>query len=332
MNPTYPIFLSVIVPNEWQDDLIPTLSELTKNLSALVNDYELIVVDNASSDNVVEGLRQAASLDGLPNLQVYCLTKEVDYDTLAWVGLENALGDFSLVFNPYNDDISLLPEMLEKALSGKDVVFAANKEKKPSTFGYRLADNIFNLLYKWFHKGFHLNKDAPQFRLLSKRIVNFIMQHNQPVLGYRYLPATSGFSKEYIQYKSPYKQQPKKPLLPSIAKGIRLMIATTNVPMRLVTTLSLFGATANVIYSLYIMAVLFFAENVAPGWASLSLQMSGMFFLISLVLCILSEYVLYIADQNSGKPKYHLGQEFTSANITRLQKLNVEEENLHYGK
>ena len=59
--------------------------------------------------------------------------------------------------------------------------------------------------------------------------------------------------------------------------------------MRLVTSLSLFGAIANVVYSIYVVSIGFFKTDVAPGWISLSLQQSGMFFLISLVLLVLGE-------------------------------------------
>jgi hypothetical protein len=95
--------------------------------------------------------------------------------------------------------------------------------------------------------------------------------------------------------------------------------------MRLVTTLSLFGAAANVVYSIYVVLIGIFVSDVAPGWISLSLQQSGMFFLISLVLLVLGEYILHMASLSNEGPHYHVGQEFTSARITRREKLNIEE-------
>ncbi|MEI7973005.1 MAG: hypothetical protein WCH11_01410, partial [Bdellovibrio sp.] len=62
-----------------------------------------------------------------------------------------------------------------------------------------------------------------------------------------------------------------------------------------------------------------------PGWMSLSLQQSGMFFLISLVLLVLGEYVLQVASLSKEDPVYHVGQEFTSTRITRKEKLNIQE-------
>ncbi|MDP1774331.1 MAG: glycosyltransferase [Methylobacter sp.] len=125
----FPVFLSVVFVVHNQSDHIETiLSDAAINISPLVSDYELIIVDNASNDNSVSVLKNLTGEDGQPNLQVYALTKEVDNDTASWVGLENALGDFVAVINPLIDDIGFLPEMLDKAVSGADVVFAYNQK------------------------------------------------------------------------------------------------------------------------------------------------------------------------------------------------------------
>ena len=78
-------------------------------------------------------------------------------------------------------------------------------------------------------------------------------------------------------------------------------------------------------YCVYVLAVGILKTDVAPGWISLSLQQSGMFFLISLVLLVLGEYILNMASLSNEGPLYHVGQEFTSARMTRLEKLNIEE-------
>lgn len=322
---SYPVFLSLVIVVKNQSEFIERiLSEIITSVSNLVSDYEIIVVDNASNDNSIKKLKNLTNNDGLPNLQVYALTKEIDSDTAIWVGLENALGDFALVFNPQSDDLSILPQILEKAVSGNDVVFAINEKQPKKTLRYAVASKVFNGIYKWF-SGVNLAKEAPQFRVLSKRVINFILQHSQPATSYRHLPATAGFLKAYVSYSSTPKLNQNKRLGESIERGVQLILSTTRVPMRLVTFLSLFGASANLVYSFYVVFVGLFIENVAPGWVSMSLQMSGMFFLISLVLLVLGEYILHMARLTNEGPQYHVGQEFTSAKITRLEKLNIEE-------
>lgn len=321
----FPVFLSVVyVVRNQGKHLENILQHATSQLATLVSDYELIVVDNASDDESVEILKTLTSHSGLPNIQVYALTKESDTDTASWVGLENALGDFVAVIDPFVDKIDFLPNMLDKALSGADVVFANNQQKTKQSLIYRAACTTFNKVYSHFN-GINLAKDAPQFRLLSKKVINFILQHPQPTVTYRHLPATGGFARCNMKYTAAPASNQKKKLGESIDRGMRLLVSTTRAPMRLVTTLSLFGAVANFIYSIYVVIIGLLKTDVAPGWVSMSLQQSGMFFLISLVLLVLGEYILHMASLSNEGPPYHVAQEFTSTRIIRREKLNIEE-------
>jgi len=321
----YPVFLSVVlVVRNQSAQLEKTLKDAEAGLAELVSDYELIIVDNASNDDSVSVLKALTGERGLANLQVYALTKEVDADTASWVGLENALGDFVAVIDLLADDIHFLPEMLDKAVHGAEVVFATNAQKSPQSMAYRAAYAVFYGLYKRLN-GIHLAKEAPQYRLLSKRVVNFILQHPQPAMTYRHLPATGGFARINLGYSAPPKIAQTKRLWESMDRGMRLLVSTTRAPMRLVTMLSLFGAGANLLYSFYVVAIGLFKPDVAPGWVSLSLQQSGMFFLISLVLLVLGEYIVNMVSLSNEGPLYHVGQEFTSARMTRHEKLNIEE-------
>lgn len=322
--PFFPMFLSVVlVVGDQSEDLEAILSEADACVSSLVSDYELIVVANASSHACLSALRQLTGERGLPNLQVFALTKKVDIDTASWVGLENALGDFIAVLDPLADDIAFLPDMLTKAVNGNDVVFARNTKMPPQSWAYRCASSAFHWAYRRLN-GIHLALEAPPYRVLSKRVVNFILQHRQPAMSYRHLPATAGFNRINLTYTAPVKTSVTRGLGESVDLAMRLLVSTTRTPMRLVTALSVFGAVANLLYSMYVVAIALFKADVAPGWVSLSLQQSGMFFLISLVLLVLGEYILHVDSVSDEHPLYHVGQEFTSARMTRREKLNVE--------
>jgi len=300
------IFLSVVlVVRNQSGNLEEILTDATKSVSSLVNDYELIVIDNASEDDSVAVLKKLTGEKGLPNLQIYTLTKEIDRDIASSVGLENALGDFVAVVDPLIDDINFIRAMLEKAASGADVVFATNEQEPEQDILYRACFSIFSTVYKRFN-GIHLRKEAPQYRLISKRVVNFILQHPTPALTYRHIPATAGFARTNLIYSAAPKVSPKKNLGESIDRGMRLLVSTTRGPMRLVTSLSLFGAVSNLLYSVYVIAIAILKTDVAPGWVTISLQQSGMFFLIPLVLLVLGEYILHMASISNEGPLYHL--------------------------
>ncbi len=233
----FSIFLSVVLVLRNQASRInEIISETTAVIADLVSDYELIIVNNASDDGSLTVLKDLTSERGLPNLQVYALTKEVDDNTASWVGVENALGDFVAVIDPLVDDIRFLPEMLDKATAGADVVLTTNLAKPVQGWAYRSAYAVFNHLYQFFND-IDLDKDAPKYRVLSKRVVNFILQHPQPAMTYRHLPATGGFAPINLTYSAKPRRSPDKRIFESIDRGMRLLLSTTRGPMRLVTWL-----------------------------------------------------------------------------------------------
>ncbi len=321
----FPLFLSVVlVVRNQAKRLEALLREATAIIAPLASDYELIIVDNASTDQSTAIFQKLTAESGLPNLQVYILSRQINSTAASWAGLENALGDYVAVIDPLIDDIRFLPEMMQKTADGADIVFARNEHQPKKSLAYRLAASAFNILCRLLGHG-HLAKTQPEFRILSRNIVNFILQHARPEVAYRHLQSVSGFVAEHLTYKTPLEGRHKKTLRDSMDRGISLLVSATHGPMRLVAIFCLFGASMNLLYSVYIVAVWVFQKEVAPGWVTLSLQQSGMFFLISITLLVLSEYILYIGSLSSKEGTHHIGREFSSAVITHHKKLNVED-------
>jgi glycosyltransferase involved in cell wall biosynthesis len=320
----HPVFLSlVVVLRNQAGELETLLKDISGVLQSLVTHHELTVVDNGSDDDSVAVLERLTREDGLPNVQVYSLIKQVNRDAACWAGVENALGDFVAVFDPATDDVAYLAQMMDAAVHGADVVFARNEIQPRHSVSYGVAFAIFNRIYQWL-SGVHLSREAPAYRLLSRRVVNIILQHPQPAITYRHLPATGGFVRVNLSYRAQPRSAQRRLLRDSLDRGAFLLVSTTRAPLRMVTTLSLFGAGANLAYSVYVIAVWAFKKDVAPGWVTLSLQQSGMFFLISVVLLVLGEYILHVASLSNEGPPYIIGREYTSARMTARGELNVK--------
>lgn len=320
-----PIFLSVVlVVRNSSGQVGNLLRSASDAVSGLVRDYELIVIDNGSDDATVAVLQDLAGPSGIPNLQVFTLTSRVDNDSASWAGVENAIGDYVLVVDPLLDDPHFAPRLLDQAAKGTDVVFAKNEQQTRQSSLYRLLHSAFNAIYKALN-GVDLSQEAPPFRLLSRKVVTFILQNPQPHVAYRHLPATSGFSRLNLKYSSKPSGVERKRILDSVARGVTLIVSTTNAPMRIATLVSLTAAAVSVIYSIYVVSVGLQNLSLAPGWASLSLQQSVMYFTFSIVLYIFGEYLLRVLSLSNSGPPFTIGQEFTSTKINVREKLNIAE-------
>jgi hypothetical protein len=313
-----PLFLTlVVVLDDATPDIAEWLARASATLDGLAEEHELLVVDRRGA--IEEStLANLTGPSGVPNLLVLRLLKSVEFDAAACCGLEHALGDFVAVLDPSADELDRLPAMLDRARQGHDVVFARNLRALA-------ADGMVERAFQWAFRvatGIDARRDAPRFRVLSRRVVNHLLQHRSPVVAYRLLPGGGGYRRCTLDYEAPVPRS-RAPLLERIDRGMRLLASGTRAPMRLVTLFSLFGAVANVLYSIYVVAVALLKADVEPGWVSLSLQQSGMFFLISLTLLVLGEYVLQMASLSNEGPPYHVASEHLSTKLTRRERLNV---------
>ena len=96
-------------------------------------------------------------------------------------------------------------------------------------------------------------------------------------------------------------------------------------PLRFVTLFALSISTITIFYSIFAVVYWYFTPDVMRGWTSLTLQISGLFFLTSLVLAVMSEYMQQILDNTGRRPLYFVSHQANSETMMIAPKLNVIE-------
>jgi hypothetical protein len=102
-------------------------------------------------------------------------------------------------------------------------------------------------------------------------------------------------------------------LFREIAEGVELLMTFSIHPLRWVSLLGLMAGFVNLLYLGYVVAVYFLKKDVAEGWTTLSFQQGVMFFLIFVILTLLTEYVGRILDQSRDQPLYFVSEEQNSS-------------------
>lgn len=320
-------FLSVVlVDPSTQSDLEPILHLLMDKLQQISSQFEIIVVENTLSDQKITSLLEISNSEAMKNLTVLCLSNRANFQTAAWAGLENSLGDFVCIFNPINDDIDQIEKLFQQSAEGFDIVYGNNLNTPQASLPYRLLSYIFHSIYKGINAS-SIERQAGTFKVLSRRLISYIGQFSQPLIKFRYIDSNSNIAVKRIDYHASHSSINinKKTIFSGIDDGFNLLVSSTKIPIRIVTGLSLIGAVFSVAYSVYVLIISFTDQDVAEGWASLSLQFSSSFFLMSCVLLILGEYILHMSRLSNEGPEYFISREFVSKISDKKDFLNIEQ-------
>ena len=134
-------------------------------------------------------------------------------------------------------------------------------------------------------------------QLFFRTAVNVFVNHGDRHVLFKVISAITGLPYAELAYERVNRCASKRGRAGyRSAAGTAMMslLLSSGRPLRLLTFLSIGGAGLNLLYSVYIDVVNILKDEVAEGWTSLSAQITGLFFILFLVLAVLSEYVLRI--------------------------------------
>ncbi|GJE57707.1 Prophage bactoprenol glucosyl transferase [Methylobacterium thuringiense] len=313
----------VMVVQSFDAEIAKDIFSIASAVGSQLRDCEIVLVDATSSDSVARALREHVDRSEIGNIQVFRLISQVGFEAAAWAGIENSLGDYVAVLN-INAEIALtIPAMLERISEGYELVFVRNVAPVAQTALEAALAGLFRRAYRAL-TGLDLTQEGAQSRLMSRRLINFLLQHPQPVFRYRTLPALAGCSKCTITYHGQRRPTGESRFAHRARRAWSLLLNSSTAPMRLASGLAVSGALLNLIYSGYVLGVSMYKADVAPGWVTLSLQQSGMFFIFSIGLFIIAEYFIHVLRQRGAGPPYFIVGESNSSLQHVKQRLNIE--------
>jgi glycosyltransferase involved in cell wall biosynthesis len=138
--------LSVVIPAYNEEENVPILYEkLKKVLDGLGQDYEIIFVDDGSTDGTYQRLKQLAEKDS--RLKVIRFKRNYGQTAAMSAGFEHAKGDVIITLDAdLQNDPEDIPLLLEKLEEGYHVVSGWRKDRKDPFLSRRLPSMIANWL------------------------------------------------------------------------------------------------------------------------------------------------------------------------------------------
>lgn len=297
-------FISIVVPAFNEETNVKVLAEKVGEVLGNRYKYELIFIDDGSSDNTLAVLKQLHAKH--EHIHYLSFSRNFGHQSALKAGLDAATGDcvISMDADLQHPPI-LLPTLIQKWEEGYDIVYTQREESEDLSFFKRKTSAWF---YQTLNKlsDIELEAGTADFRLMDRRVVNVVKNTGESNLFLRGFIAWIGFK----QYKIPYQPDArfsgasKYTFKKMFALAINGITSFSIKPLQIATYL---GATISMLaflYGLYAIYAHVFTDKAQTGWTSILTSVLFIGGLQLLVLGIIGEYLGKVLMQTKSRPDY----------------------------
>lgn len=306
---TRPILLSLIVPlyNEAAalSCFFPRVEAVLANLTdPLRQDYEIICVDDGSTDGTLPWLMQAREANS--RIRILSLARNFGKEAALSAGLDHARGAAIIPIDAdLQDPPELIPQLVQQWFAGFDVVYAVRKG--------RAGDS---LLKRWSARAFYrshnalaerpIPPDAGDFRLMDRKVVDALCALPERTRFMKGLFAWVGFRQTAVGYDRPARAagRSKWSGWKLWNLSIEAITSSSTLPLRVWSYLGVVIFLSALGYGGFLVIRTLVDGVDVPGYASL--MVSILFFggLNLLTLGILGEYLGRVLTEVKQRPLY----------------------------
>lgn len=300
-------FVSVVLSFRNEEEVIPELiSRLHKVLKSLPTDYELIFVNDDSTDLSLELLMKHRKQD--KNIKIINMSRRFGVAPCVMAGFRYAKGDAVIYMDTdLQDPPELIPTLLQKWQEGADVVHTTRtKRKGENAFKTWLTRQAYKAIN--FISDIDIPENTGDFKLLSRRVVDKVVQLNEYDPFMRGLVRWVGFKQVQVFYEREPRFAGKThfSLWRSIAaekEFIRGITSFSAVPLYFALVIGFIVSLGALVYLIYTLITELMGVH-SPGWSAI---MAAMLFLGGVILFtigILGVYVGRIHHAVQNRPNY----------------------------
>uniref|UniRef100_A0A7C4QTP6 Glycosyltransferase n=1 Tax=Schlesneria paludicola TaxID=360056 RepID=A0A7C4QTP6_9PLAN len=300
-----PHLLSIVVPfyNE-QDNLRPLYEQIRDVLEELPYDFELILVDDGSTDGGSEVARRLHAED--LRVKLISLSRNFGHQMALTAGIEHASGaavismDADLQHPP-----QVIPELIRKWEAGFEVVYTIREATEDAGLCKRWTSAIFY----WFINccvEMHIVPNAADFRLMDRKVVDCFKGMRERNRFVRGMTSWVGFKQTTVPFLAARRHagHSKYTLRNMLRFALDGITSFSTVPLRFATYLGFGSAFLGVPYAVWALYARIVLGDTVPGWSSLIVAVLFLGGVQLICLGILGEYIGRIYEEVKGRPLY----------------------------
>ncbi|MCZ7555514.1 MAG: glycosyltransferase family 2 protein [Bacteroidia bacterium] len=311
--------LSVIIPVRNEEGNVKPLCEgLLAVLSDITAEYEIIFIDDGSTDGTFAGVKEFSTRDA--RITGISLSRNFGHQIALLAGMRRSRGEIVISMDgDLQHPPEVIPTLLQKHLEGFDIV--NTRRIDASDTGY-----VKKLTSRWFYHVLNflgevqVQPGSADFRLMSRRAVEAFLAIPERDRFTRGLVSWMGFPQAVVEYTARPRLSGRTKYSPAAMLRFALSGITSfsSRPLHLSFYLGIMISLAGLLYAVYAV-VMFFAGRTITGWASILVSVLIIGGVILVSLGIIGEYIARIFHEVKSRPLYFIKDE------TGEQKKNNEQ-------
>lgn len=298
--------ISIVTPvYKSAETLEEFVSLVEQNCKAISDNYEIILVNDASPDNSWEIIQELAQKNN--KIKGIHLSRNFGQHPAIYCGLQHSTGKTVIVMDcDLQEDPKYIPELYKKYQEGYDIVYTYKKTRKHNWWK-NLATKAYTSIYNYLidNKALSNSESVGSYSLISQKVVENFLKFKDCQFHYLIILRWLGFKSAFVEIEHLERKQGKSSynfnrlfehaLVAIVFQSDKLLRFNIYIGF----FISIFSFIAGII-----IIINYFLHGFAQGWTSIFVLILFSLGIILFSIGILGLYIGKMFEQTKQRPVF----------------------------
>jgi dolichol-phosphate mannosyltransferase len=300
--------VTVVAPMYQESGLVKEFSDrVIRELEKISKNYELILIDDGSTDNTWKEIKQISSLN--LNVKALRFSRTFGHHYAISAGLKYSNSEWVVVMDSdLQDRPEVLPQLFETAKSGFDIVFVS-RTKRTDPIYYRILQKTFYFLLKLF-SGINFDSRQANFSIISNTVVKAFNSFPEHARFYGSTIKWLGFNSTFIEatHGSRFSGRPSYTFSKRVNLALDIILSFSNRPLKFAIGLGLIFSSLSFLLFVGTISQISYLDNYLGNLRLLFILQMLLSGILLIVLGITGSYIGRIFNEVKRRPLYVISE------------------------
>jgi len=296
--------VSVVIPVYQAKNIIAELlRRLEISLLKITSNYELLLIDDGSTDNSWQAIEDAAYEN--KNIKAIKLSRNFGQHYAITAGLDACGGTWVIVMDcDLQDRPEEIPALYSKAMEGFDIVFA-QRINRTDSFWKKVLSKLFYKVYSLL-AGIKYDGNVGNFGIYNKKVIETLKTMREPMRAFSPMVRWVGFNKAFItvEHGERFSGKSTYSLRKVFSLAGDIILAYSDKPLKIIIQIGFLISFISFLIAVYYLVIYFEGRILVPGYISIILSIWFLGGLIILNLGVIGLYISKIFAGIKNRPLY----------------------------